>query len=201
MSPALSVKRQYAEKSRERILTDAEIRRFWFACDAIGYPFGPAAQMMLLTGQRRGEVCAMTWAELALEHRVWNLPASRTKNGRAHQVPLSDAAIELIKSRPHLGPGGFVFTTKGTHPVQGYGPAKSAVDDHMKPNSPWVIHDLRRTMATGMHEIGVAPHIVEAVLNNVSGHRAGVAGGYNHATYANEKRAAWARGPRPCGPL
>jgi integrase len=190
-SPAMMVKKPSLERARERILTDEEIAALWRACDEVGYPAGDFAKVLLLTGQRRSEVAGMTWAELDLEHRVWNLPASRTKNARAHTVPLSPQAIDVLRARPMVGPGGFVFGT-GSGPLTAFSRAKDAIDAAItpEPGIGWRLHDLRRTAATGMHEIGVASHIVEAVLNHQSGHRGGVAGVYNHAGYANEKRAA-----------
>ena len=184
-SPALNVKRPHAETSRSRILDDGEVRKFWLACDQLGTAFGDAAKLMLLTGQRRGEVCGMTWAELDLDKRTWTLPATRTKNGREHVVPLSDAAMSIIEKQPRST--AHVFNS----PLSGWSRPKRALDAAMGVEG-WTLHDLRRTAATGMHEIGVAPHVVEAVLNHQSGHRAGIAGVYNHAVYANEKRAALA---------
>jgi integrase len=191
-SPAIAVKRPTIERVRERVLTDAEIASFWKACGTVGYPFGDACKILLLLGQRRVEVFSMSWSEIDLGARVWNLPANRTKNARQHAVPLPDMAIEILKARPHIGPNNYVFANSAGGPYTAYSRGKAELDGAMvpAPDSGWTLHDLRRTAATGMHEIGVAPHVVEAVLNHQSGHRAGIAGVYNHAGYANEKRAA-----------
>jgi integrase len=117
--------------------------------------------------------------------------AARTKNKRPHVVPLPPMARELIESVFDIG-SDFVFTTTGASPVTGWTRIKRRLDARMG-CAPWRLHDLRRTCATGMAEIGIAPHIVEAVLNHVSGAKASVAGVYNRATYAAEKKAALER--------
>ena len=121
---------------------------------------------------------------------AWTIPGERTKNARVHVVSLSPLVRELIAS---VGTDNeLVFTTNGTTPVSGWSKIKNRLDAAMQ-IPPWRLHDLRRTCATGMAEIGIAPHIVEAVLNHVSGARAGVAGVYNRAAYLPEKKAALER--------
>lgn len=175
-----------AETARDRVLTDAELGAVWRAAD--NRTFGPVVRLLILTGQRREEVAAMRWSELDLQGAVWRLPAERTKNKRPHDVPLSATALEILagvsvrEGRDLLfgeGKGGFSGFSKALEAFE----ARSGVTG-------WRIHDLRRTAATGMAGIGVLPHVVEAVLNHVSGARAGVAGIYNRASYATEKRAA-----------
>ena len=126
--------------------------------------------------------------ELSEDGAVWTLPAARTKNRRTHVVPLPPPARQIITGAG--GEGEFVFSTNGRAPVAIGSKIKNRLDARMKVSAPWREHDLRRTCATGMAELGVAPHIVEAVLNHVSGHRSGVAGIYNRAAYAAEKKAA-----------
>ncbi|WP_298352967.1 site-specific integrase [Rhodoblastus sp.] len=216
-SPCDNVRAPASEQSRDRVLTDNELRAFWRACDQIGKPFGPLAKILLLTGQRREEVGAMTWAELDLPARKWTIPKERAKNGVAHEVALSDAALALLATtdkieRPRekgaLALPAFVFTTTGRTPVSGYSKAKEQLDaamnailkaeagDEFKEPARWTFHDLRRTAASGMAGLGIAPHVVEAVLNHKSGTIKGVAAVYNRYSYADEKRAAldaWAR--------
>ena len=186
---------------RDRVLTNAEVRWLWQACDEVGEPFGPLFRLLLLTGQRQTEVAEVTRAEVSEDGATWSLPGARTKNGRPHLVPLSALARDtLAGARPIAGRVGYVFTTNGRTPVSGFSKAKRQLDVKMLARArrddpeatipPWRLHDLRRTAATGMADIGIAPHVVEAVLNHVSGARAGVAGIYNRSAYADEKRAA-----------
>lgn len=150
-------------------------------------------KLLLLTGCRLNEVAGMTRTELSDDGATWNIPGSRTKNKRPHVVPLAHLAREPLNSvKPIAGEAGLVFTTTGRSPVSGWSKIKRRLDEAMK-IPPWRLHDLRRTTATGMAEIGIAPHIVEAALNHISGAKAGVAGTYNRAAYAEEKRAALER--------
>jgi integrase len=163
---------------------------------------------LLLTGQRRGEVAGMTWSELrdlSNENAIWEIPGNRTKNKRSHIVPLQSATKELLLRMPRTGD--LVFTTNGHTPVSGFGKVKARLDDriagmrrgdHLDPMPAWTLHDLRRTMVTVMNEkLKIAPHVVEAVVNHMSGlAKAGVAGVYNRALYFNDRRHAlllWAR--------
>ena len=133
----------------------------------------------------------MRWAELDLDKALWRLPGERTKNGRPHDVPLPSQAVELLRAAgPGEGGGGeFVFGRRG---FGAWNRGKARLDAALG-LPPWTLHDLRRTAVTGMAELGVAPHVVEAVVNHVSGHKAGVAGVYPRAVYAAEKRAALQR--------
>ena len=200
--PTVGVWHPGAPPARERVLTEDERRWFLKASDRLGTPYGPLFQILLLTGQRLGEVTGMRWAELS-EDGQWVLPGSRTKNHREHLVPLLPLARDIIAALDRIeSAAGLVFTIGGVR-LTGFSRAKSKLDAAMlavaRAENPaitvlhWTLHDLRRTAATGMADLGVQPHIVEAVLNHVSGHRAGVAGVYNRATYANEKKAALQR--------
>ncbi|MGI4765072.1 MAG: tyrosine-type recombinase/integrase, partial [Janthinobacterium lividum] len=194
-SPCDNVKAPTAERSRDRVLTDDELQRLWTATDAIGWPFRDLVRLLLLTGQRRNEVGRMRWSEVDLDAALWTIPKERAKNGQAHAVPLSSPALAILRALPKVEGGkgfvDYVFTVTGKTPVSGYSNAKERLDKLMGPDTPgWVFHDLRRTAATGMARLGVLPHVVEAVLNHVSGSKAGVPGIYNRASYANEKRHA-----------
>lgn len=176
------------ENRRDRALSDAEIKTLWPAFDSF-------FKVLLLTGQRRGEVAAMQWDELDLDGGVWILPKDRTKNHKPHVVPLAPAVVRLLSEMPRHEHGPYVFTTTdGRVPISGFTKFKKAVDDAMKAAgheiAPWTIHDLRRTAATGMGALGVAPHVIELVLNHVSGSRAGVAGIYQRAEMLPERRHA-----------
>ncbi len=188
-----------ATQKRDRVLSDAELAEIWRACPDDDY--GRIVKLLALTGQRRGEVAAMTWSELGnLEEGVWRLPAERTKNGLPHQVPLAPLALEIIKGVTQVAGRDLLFG-KGPHGFAGWGTPKLALDAKIqairkkagaKPMLPWVVHDLRRAFATGAGHLGVQPHVIEAALNHVSGHKRGVAGVYNKSPYAREVRAAMA---------
>ena len=187
-NPCSGVHRPAALPARDRVLTGAEIVKFWRAADAERKEFGALLKLLLLTGCRLNEVAGMRRAELSDDGATWIIPGERVKNRRSHVVPLPPLARKLIASIPVTGE--FVFSASGV--VSGWSRLKRRLDATMKIPA-WRLHDLRRTAATGMAEIGIAPHIVEAVLNHVSGHKAGVAGTYNRAAYAAEKKAALER--------
>jgi integrase len=193
-NPCIGIQRPDAAPARDRVLTVNEIVAFWQACGEIGEPIGQLLKLLLLTGCRLNEVAAMTRAELSDDGATWTIPSSRTKNKRAHVVPLPPLARAIIAGvKPIASAASYVFTTNGRSAISGWSAIKKVLDAAMGATSPWRLHDLRRTAATGMADIGIPPHIVEAALNHVSGAKAGVAGTYNRAAYANEKRAALER--------
>ena len=189
-NPCAGVHRPEVSRARDRVLTDAEIVKFWSAVDAERKEFSGLLKLLLLTGCRLNEVAGMRRAELSDDGATWSIPGERTKNKRPHIVPLAPLAREILATM--AGDGELVFTTTGRSPVSGWSRIKTSLDGAMR-IPPWRLHDLRRTAATGMAEIGIAPHIVEAALNHISGAKAGVAGTYNRAAYAPEKRAALER--------
>ncbi|MBR1296660.1 site-specific integrase [Bradyrhizobium sp. AUGA SZCCT0042] len=194
LNPCSGVHRPDTPKARDRVLTDAEIGKFWSAANAERTEFSAPLKLLLLTGCRLNEVAGMTWGELSDNCMTWNIPGGRTKNGRPHLVPLAPLAQEILAGVKETAAGqNYIFsTTDGISPVSGWSKIKNRMDQRMKiPH--WRLHDLRRTAATGMAEIGIAPHIVEAALNHISGAKAGVAGVYNRAQYAAEKKAALER--------
>jgi integrase len=147
----------------------------------------------MLTGQRRDEVGGLRRSEISLDNALWSLPPRRTKNGRAHEVPLSAPALAIITAAMAASNRTVLFGYE-ERPFSGWSSAKAALEKRLKEAgtsiADWRLHDLRRTVATRMAEMGILPHVVEAILNHVSGHKAGVAGVYNRATYAREKREA-----------
>jgi integrase len=206
-SPCASVRPPSLEVHRDRVLSDDELRLVLLAADALGYPFGPMIWLLALTGQRRREVAAMEWQELTLsgDKPLWSLPASRTKNGRAHDVPLAAPALRILQTVPRIrgNESRFVFTTTGNTPVSGFSRAKALLDRQMlaiarsEAQGPgkvklqsWRVHDLRRTSASGMARLGVALAVVERTLNHVSGTFAGIVGVYQRHDFAEEKRVA-----------
>jgi integrase len=172
------------ENPRDRVLTDGELAAIWKA--AADNDYGRIIRLLMLTGQRRDEIGALRRSEVRDNEKMICLPAERAKNGREHLVPLSDAAASILGDC--IRHGDHVFGRRQTG-FGGWSKGKLALDESCGVRD-WVVHDIRRTVATRMADIGVSPHIVEAVLNHVSGHKAGVAGVYNRSVYANEKRAA-----------
>ena len=200
-SPASSIKPPGREVSRDRVLSDDETRLIWQCCEKAGWPFGDLFRLLIVTAQRLGEVAAMSWENVNLEERVWTIPADLAKNGVANEVPLSPLAIEILNGLPSLGKRGYVFPAlNGSgNPVSGFSRAKARLDKQMaekcesdgaKPVPAWRLHDLRRSAASGMAQFGIAPHVIEKVLNRVSGSLSGVAATYNRFGYAPEKRHA-----------
>jgi integrase len=177
---------KHDEKSRDRVLSDGELKTIWRACP--DSDFGAILKLLILTGQRANEIGGLRWEEVHDEQIV--LPSLRTKNKRTHIVPLSDPARAILGQFRADGRTHVFGRIAG---FDGWGFAKRTLDVRIaksKPLAHWTIHDIRRTVATRMAELGVQPHIIEAVLNHVSGHKGGIAGIYNRATYDKEKREA-----------
>ena len=211
-NPMAGLKKPSRERSRDRVLSDDEIRDVWLASEDIGWPFGPVVKLLLLTGQRRDECAGLRRSELNLAEKLWSLPAERTKNARGHDIPLSDMAIGIIEGLPDLSgeqeDGDLLFSTTGRTPISGFSKIKLAIDrkiaerrarehgDDAEPMPPWRFHDLRRTITTGLARLGVAPHVADRVLNHVTGAIGGVAAVYNRFQYLDERRVAldaWGR--------
>ena len=173
---------------RDRVLTDDEIRAVWTACDGPGQPFGKVIRMALLLGQRRDEIAGMEWAELDLSRALWIIPAERYKTRIEHVVPLPASAVELLRGMPQVCDR-FVFSTVPGTRFSGFSKAKARLDE-ISGVREWRIHDLRRTMRTGLAGLGIAPDIAERVVGHVIG---GVRGVYDRHAYLDEKRAALER--------
>jgi integrase len=177
------------EKSRSRVLSDSEIRTLWAALEDDHY--GNILRLLLLTGCRANEIAGLQWSEIDFDWGVITLPPVRVKNARAHVVPMAAPVADILRAQPRADDG-LVFGYRGK-PFTSWTHGKNLLDKAVgAPLPDWTPHDLRRTCATRMAELGVQPHIVEAVLNHVSGHKHGVAGIYNHAVYAAEKAQALA---------
>jgi integrase len=185
-NPVVGTNKPAEEIARDRVLNDEELTAIWR--EAGEGEYGEIVRLLILTGQRREEVGGMLWSEIDLDKRLWSIGGSRTKNGRPHDVPLSSPAIEILQTVESRDGRSLLFGA-GKGAFGGWSRAKAALDTRMTA-PPWRLHDVRRTVATRMADLGVQPHVVEAVLNHVSGHKAGVAGIYNRAAYAAEKRQA-----------
>ena len=203
---ALPVRKGIAK--RERVLSDTEIGEIWHATGDAASPYGTIIRLLLLTGQRRGEVASLTWGEISDDLAIWTLPGERTKNGATHTVPLSAPARDLLRAlmTNHASKrAGLLLPGAVGTPFAGWSKAKRALDkaildarasapgaasvDHV-PLVQWSVHDLRRTVATGLQRLGVRLEVTEAVLNHISGSRGGIAGVYQRHDWAAEKRAA-----------
>ncbi|WP_050625659.1 tyrosine-type recombinase/integrase [Bradyrhizobium viridifuturi] len=201
-SPCAGISAPSPEQGRDRILSDDELRLVWAAADGEGWPFGPIVKLLILTGQREAEVAGIRCDEIDQASRVWNLAARRTKNNERHEVPLSDAAWEIIEAQPKIG--SFRFSIDGKRPVTTFSRAKDKIDAAIakalrpddKPIPHWTFHDLRRTAVSGMARLGIALPVIEKVINHKSGSFRGVVGVYQRHSFADEKRAAldaWSR--------
>jgi integrase len=181
-------------------LADDELNAVWQGAEAIGWPFGQIIRMLVLTGQRRGEVAGMRWQELNFDAKTWTLPKERCKNGIEHVVPLSRPAIEILESLPRIA-GDLVFSYNGRTVPDGFDRAKKRIDAFIagrkgQPIPEWRLHDLRRTFASGCARLGIAIHVVERCLNHSSGTFRGIVSVYQKHDFADEKRVAmetWAR--------
>ena len=211
-NPVAGTPKPGKEGSRERTLSADELLAVWAATSG-STDYGRIVRLLILTGARRGEVAGLAWPELNLERAEWLLPASRSKNGREHLVPLSDPALAILREVPHRSGRALLFG-EGERPFSGFGRGFERINARIAharaeaagigaPDAavltkftlpPWTIHDIRRTVVTMMGEdLAIPPHVVEAVVNHISGHKAGVAGVYNRAKYAAEKRQALTR--------
>lgn len=196
VSPCVGVTPPSPCEERQHKLTDQEIKALWSASDECN-SLGPMYRVLLLTAQRRGEVAGMRWQELNLDKAEWLIPASRTKNGREHLVHLSAPVLEILRTLPQRKPSEYVFGKYPDAPASGFSKAtrelhaamlaKLREHDTETQVSDWRIHDLRRTAASGMASLGIAPHVVEAVLNHTP---AKLQRTYQVYLYANEKKAA-----------
>jgi integrase len=210
-----------AEKARDRILSDDELRLVLVALDRLDWMWRALYRLLILTGQRRDEVAGLNWNEIRDLNGAepsWVLPASRAKNGREHAIPLSTAAADILRNLPRVQvkvtinrterhmDSPFVLTTTGKTPISGFSKAKKHLDkaitevarEEAKKRggdavevAPWRIHDLRRTMASGTAKLGVSVAVVEKVLNHVSGTFGGIVGVYQHHDFLPERRHAF----------
>lgn len=217
-NPVPSMAKPKGPKARDRVLADEELASVWLATGTMREPLGAFYQLLLLTGQRREEVAGMIWSEVDRASATWIIPADKAKNGVAHIVPLAPAVVEELdrlalarqvaakvaepdaQSWPKAGP---VVSISGKKPISCFSQAKTLLDDEVTKVrkdagalSPWRVHDLRRTLATGLQRLGVRFEVTEAVLNHVSGAKGGVAGIYQRHDWRDEKRSAleaWGR--------
>jgi integrase len=172
------------EVARSRVLSDAELKKVWDALPEQG-DYRDLIRLLILTGARLREIANLSWPEVDLDNATITLPPSRTKNHREHVIPLSEPALAILKGRVR-GDRELVFGT-GAHGFGGFSKRKRELDERAKLKAAWVVHDIRRSVATGLAKL-VQPHIVECVLGHVGGFKAGIASTYNLHAYEDEKR-------------
>jgi integrase len=181
------------KEARTRILADDELRSVWSAAQTMGYPFGSLIQFLILTGQRKSEVAEAQWSEFDLSSKLWRIPASRMKANAAHVVPLTDECMRILGNVPRFNGGDFIFTTTfGEKPVSGFSKTKLRLDALMsaelkRPVEPFVLHDLRRTMRTGLSALPIPDLVRELVIAHA---RPGLHKVYDQFAYLDEKRQA-----------
>src|SRR6516162_4186674 len=190
-NPVIGTRKPPQAKPREHVLTDAELAKVWKACG--DDDFGRIVRLLILLGSRRQEIGGMRQSELDLEANTWMLPPERSKNHRGFTVALPPPALAIIKSVPqtsrdHLfgdrAGGGFTSWSRSKRELD------RSLTGHVRP---FRVHDIRRSVATGMADIGIEPHVIVACLNHYSGHRRGTAGVYNRSNYERAVKAALAR--------
>ena len=194
VSPLDGVSKPISEKGRDRsrALEDDELRIVWQAASSLGFPFGPFFKLAILTGQRRNELAGMRWNEIDFDKKIWRIPKERSKNGLAHELPLAQQVIALLEALPRFD-SPYVFSPADT-PVSGHSRAKKRLDFAIvKANggealAPFVVHDLRRSFATGLQRLGVPMEVTEYCLNHKGESFAGIRGIYQRHDYQNEMR-------------
>ena len=189
-NPMADLPKPGAAVKRDRLLTDTELATVWKAAEKTAWPFGPAVRLLILTAARRDEIGSLRWSEIHGDEI--RIPAERSKSGEPRIIPLSPAAAELVGALPRVGE--YVFSSNGSG-LGGWSKAKRSIDatateTNSGPLASWRLHDLRRTVATGLQRLGVGLQAIEAVLGHVSGSRAGIVGVYQRHQFGAEKRAA-----------
>jgi integrase len=190
-----------AEFKRDRVLSISELQTVLGAADGLGEVWRGYIWMLILTGQRRTETAMAKWSDLTLDgdKPLWKIPAANTKNRVAHEVPLSSEAIAVLTALPRIGD--YVFTLNGKSPISAFSKVKTGLDKAIRGAGvklkPWRIHDLRRSLVTGLHELGIGDvHLIEMIVNHVSGVRGGIAGTYDKSSRMEDRRralTAWAK--------
>jgi integrase len=191
VNPVTATEKAAAGPSRDRVLTDAEIRALWGALK--DDQFGAVFKLLLLTAQRRTEIGDLKRDEIDFDHALIVLPPERTKNGKRHEIPLSTPALAILRAQPRIWGRAFIFGFDSVGGFTNWSETKQELSARAGITVPWRLHDLRRTAATRMIDLGTPPHVVESILNHYSGHRSGVAGIYNRSEYGPEKAAALGR--------
>jgi len=178
--------------SRDRVLSDHELWAAWSATSKLNSPWGEYFRFLILTGQRRSEVAAIHWREVDLEQLVWHIPGERMKNRDNHSVPITPAMHEFLSTAENQKGYLFQSTRESNQPISGFSKAVKRWKEEANFDG-WRLHDLRRTVATNLGKIGIAPHVIEAVIGHRSGTISDIAKVYNRHQYEVEKLDALTR--------
>jgi integrase len=187
------------------VLSADELAEVWAAAATLGYPWGPFFRLAILTLQRREEVAGMRWSEIDFDRRLWTIPGIRLKNGKPHDVHLSEAAIAILRDVPQTEGCDFVLSTTGKTPVSGFSKAKATLDAAITraraeaapkakrkpaPMSEWRTHDLRRSGVSMLARLGVDSIVADKLLAHQPAKLLGVAAVYQRHDFARERAAA-----------
>jgi integrase len=190
-NPVVGTNKPPDSTPRDRVLADGELAAIWATCKDDDY--GRIVKLLALTGARRAEIAGMCWSEFDLDNALWSLPKERAKNKRALLLPLPPLALSIIKSVPERVGRDQLFGERAASGFTHWSEAKQELDARLAGKAKaWRLHDLRRTCATRMADLGVQPHVIESILNHYGGFRSGVSGTYNRSPYEREMRAALA---------
>lgn len=193
VNPVIGTHKPEDPRPRDRVLSDTELVAIWKASSPDD-DYGRIIRLLILLGARSGEIAGMSWSELDLDVGTWHLPKERSKNHRAHLIVLPAPALEIIRTVPQQAGRDQLFGARADCGFTAWSQSKAALDRRLGDGvKPWRGHDIRRSVATGMADIGIQPHIIEAVLNHYTGHRRGTAGIYNRSRYDREVTAALTR--------
>ena len=188
VNPTVGIKRPTRERPRSRTLSDDEVAAVWRACAGLGYPGHQFVRMLILTGQRRDDVRLMHWSEIDLDRRDWTIPAERYKGDRAHLVPLTEAMAAMLEDMPFRDRAGYVFSPSGGARPYGNVVRTKRRIDRAAGVTGWTLHDLRRTLRTGLSRLGIRPDISERAIGHAVGGALGQV--YDTHEYRAEKLAA-----------
>jgi integrase len=186
-NPVIGARKPPANRPRERVLSDQELAAIWNACGDDEY--GKIVKLLILTACRREEIGGMRWPEVDLEKGVWVLPAHRAKNHRALVLPMMPMMREIIDTAPYFAGRAQLFGERSPDGFQSWDLHKKDLDARSGVVG-WQLRDIRRSVATRMADLGIMPHVIEQILNHVSGHKGGVAGIYNRSSYQAEVKRA-----------
>lgn len=190
VSPCVGLRSPAPKKKRDRVLNDDELAAVWHAASQMGHPYGNIIQLLIVTVQRRSEIAGLRWEMIDWKEKVWRVPAEENKSGRPYLVPLTDVAIEILKTVPRVDDRLLFPAQRSDGKVfADWSKSKDRIDK-LSGVTEWTIHDLRRTGSTNLAKLGVAPHVKERVLNHLTGELGGVAGVYDVYSYLEEKREA-----------
>ena len=170
---------------RKRVLTDQELPKVWSAAKAQGYPHGTICQLLLCTGQRRGEVANLRWQWINEKERTITLPEWVTKNSKEHTFPYGQMVADILETITRLNSTDLLFPSRVSdeRPISGWGNFKKAMTDGVPG---WRLHDIRRTMRTIHGQIGTPANIGERLINHVAAVTTDVEQIYDVWTYLPE---------------